>query len=118
MPRSRQARMTRTAISPRLATRTLRKGGVRSGLAGRPLRRTRMRVVPAAVVAVDPLGVGLEARAQPLVERALFLRARVADVRLAPREVRDEPRPALFLLLPEDLRPEVSDRAIAVAVAP
>src|SRR3981081_3023347 len=76
MPRSRQARMTRTAISPRLATRTLRKGGgTLAPLVGSPLltkgpgRRMRVQVVPPAVRAVDPLGVGLEAGAEALVER-------------------------------------------------
>src|SRR5438067_3164472 len=116
MPSSRQVRMTRSAISPRFATRTFWKS-VRSGRA-RPLRRACVRVVPAAEVAVDPFGIGIEAAAQLLVEGVLLRRARVLHVGLAAREVNDEARASFFAVLPQDLRAEIADSAFALAVVP
>src|SRR5881628_672121 len=119
IPRSRQARMTRTAISPRFATRILRKGAVSSGpLACGPSRWPRVGVVPAAVLAVDPFGVGVEARAHSLVEGVLLRRVRVLHVRLAARESHDKAGTSLFPVLPQDLGAEVADRALAIAIVP
>src|SRR6267142_1682367 len=124
MPRSRHARITRSAISPRFAMRTLRNGGVRGrlaplvGLTERPGRRVRVQVVPPTIRAVDPLGIGLEAAAQAPVERVLFRRVRVLEIRLAAREVDDEAGAAVLLVLPEDLRADVAERALLLAVGP
>src|SRR6267142_728634 len=121
MPRSRQARMTRTAISPRFAMRTFRNGG-RQGtlvpLVVRPGRRMRVQIVPPSVGAVDPLRIGLEACAQTPVERVLLGRTRVRDVRLAAREVHDEARAAVLFVLPQDLRADVAEGALLLAVGP
>src|SRR5437764_10571310 len=118
MPSSRQARITRTAISPRFATSSRRKS-VSSGLSGaRPLWRARVHVVPAAPVAVDPLGVGLQTRAKLLIEGVLLGRARVLHVRLAAGEMDDEAGAPLLTVLPEHFGPEIADRALAPAVVP
>src|SRR5207247_7576342 len=101
IPRSRQARMTRTAISPRFATRTLRKGAVSSGpLACGPSRWPRVGVVPAPLLAVTPSGVAAEAPPHRLVEDVLLgdfpLRVVVSPVPDPP----PRPGPPLSLSLP------------------
>ena len=102
--------------------RTLRNGGVRGrlaplvGLTVRPGRRVRVQVIPPTIRAVDPLGIGLEARAQALVERVLFGRVRVLDIRLTAGEVDDEAGAAVLLVLPEDLRADVTEGAFLLAV--
>src|SRR5688572_22942500 len=91
---------------------------LRAGIAQAPLRRVRVRGVPATEGAVDPLRIRLETSPQLLVERVLLRRVRVRDVGLAASEVDDHAGATFFLLLPHDLAADVSESALALAVVP
>src|SRR5687767_9670665 len=94
------------------------RSGLRAAIAQAPLRRVRVRGVPATESAVDPLRVGLEAGPQLLVERVLLRRVRIRDVRLAAGEMDDHAGAALFLVLPHDLPADVTKRALSLPVVP
>src|SRR5688572_15310444 len=94
------------------------RSALRAAIAQAPLRRVRVRGVPATESAVDPLRVGLEAGPQLLVERVLLRRVRIRDVRLAAGEMDDHAGATFFLLLPHDLAADVSESALALAIVP
>src|SRR5207253_2631405 len=87
MPSSRQARMTRTAISPRLAIRTFRNmrgnatggGEPRRSVAGHLLRE----VLVAEGLAIDDLGLRIEAIGLPGFRAAEHLLRRSVPERRA-----------------------------------
>src|SRR5919204_2215488 len=118
MPRSWQVRMTRSAISPRFATRIDVSGAVLSLLGVGPRGRPRVLAVPRLERAVDPLRLALHARDEAPVEPVLLGRIRVLHVGLFGGEVHDHARATGFAVLPEDLGVDVPRRAHAFLGVP
>src|ERR671934_644342 len=110
--------MTRSAISPRFATRIDLSEAVLSLLGLGPGGRPRILAVPGLEGPVDPLRVAVHARLEAAIEAVLLGRVRVLLVRLFRGEVHDHAGAAGLAVFPEDLRVDVSGGAHTLLLIP